>query len=133
MSSTGWYALLLAAVAAERVAELVVSTRHVRVALGRGGVESGRGHYPLMVAVHTALLLGALLEVVLLDRPFLGWLGWPRARSVHCPLIGAALGQAANDSSLGGSPIRAAPPAATGTPRAPPRNGLARAASARPA
>ena len=77
MSSTGWYALLLAAVAAERVAELVVSTRHVRVALGRGGVESGRGHYPLMVALHTGLLLGALLEVVLLNRPFFGWLGWP--------------------------------------------------------
>lgn len=77
MSSTGWYVVLLAAVAAERLAELVVSQRHVRIAFARGGVESGRGHYPLIVGLHTGLLAGALLEVVVLDRPFLAWLGVP--------------------------------------------------------
>ena len=30
-----------------------------------------------MVAVHVALLAGAPAEVLLLDRPFLPWLGWP--------------------------------------------------------
>jgi methyltransferase len=30
-----------------------------------------------MVALHTALLLGAVAEVFLLDRPFIPWLGWP--------------------------------------------------------
>jgi methyltransferase len=30
-----------------------------------------------MVLLHTGLLVGALAEVLLLDRPFLPWLGWP--------------------------------------------------------
>lgn len=77
VSSTGWYALLIVAVGVERLAELVVSTRHARWSFERGGVESGRGHFPPMVALHTGLLVGALLEVVLLDRPFVPWLGWP--------------------------------------------------------
>ena len=77
MSSTGWYVLLILAVGVERLAELVVSARHAKWAFARGGVETGRGHFPPMVALHTGLLLGALLEVVLLDRPFLPWLGWP--------------------------------------------------------
>ncbi len=76
-TSAALFTLLLAAVALERLAELVVSTRHARHALARGGREWGRGHYPPMVALHTALLAGALLEVLLLDRPFLPALGWP--------------------------------------------------------
>lgn len=75
--STGWYAVLAGLVALERLAELVVSTRHARRAFAEGGVESGRGHYPAMVALHTGLLVGALIEVVVADRPFLPALGWP--------------------------------------------------------
>jgi len=30
-----------------------------------------------MVVLHTALLLGCLVEVLWLDRPFVPWLGWP--------------------------------------------------------
>ncbi|BCJ74240.1 hypothetical protein CS0771_37840 [Catellatospora sp. IY07-71] len=71
------YTLLILAVAGERLVELVVSKRHARWALARGGREYGRGHYPYMVALHTALLAGCLAEVWLLDRPFLPWLGWP--------------------------------------------------------
>ena len=77
MSSQGWYAVLVAAVALERVAELVVSERNRRWSLARGGIEDGAGHYPAIVLVHTALLVGAVGEVVLADRAFLGWLGWP--------------------------------------------------------
>jgi methyltransferase len=75
--SITWYFVLIALVAAERVAELVVSTRHTAWARERGGVEYGRGHYPPMVVLHTALLLGCLVEVLWLDRPFVPWLGWP--------------------------------------------------------
>lgn len=71
------YTLLILAVAGERLVELVVSKRHARWALANGGREYGRGHYPYMVALHTALLAGCLAEVWLLDRPFLPWLGWP--------------------------------------------------------
>jgi methyltransferase len=77
MSSAGWYAVLVAAVAAERIAELVVSARHLAWARARGGVESGAGHYPAMAAVHTLLLVSCVVEVQALDRPFVPWLGWP--------------------------------------------------------
>lgn len=61
----------------ERLVELVISKRNAAWAFARGGVESGRGHFPAMVALHTGLLVGALAEVWLLDRPFLPGLGWP--------------------------------------------------------
>jgi methyltransferase len=71
-----WYSLLIVAVAAERLAELVVSKRHLRWSQQRGGVERGTGHYPPMVVLHTGLLAGALAEVWLGHRPFLPALGW---------------------------------------------------------
>ena len=69
--------VVLAATAAERLVELVLSARHARWAFARGGVERGRGHFPPMVALHTALLVAPVVEVVVADRPFLPWLGWP--------------------------------------------------------
>ncbi|MFF0669998.1 isoprenylcysteine carboxyl methyltransferase family protein [Streptomyces tendae] len=72
-----WYALLVLAVAAERLAELVVARRNAAWTLARAGVEHGRGHYPVMVALHTGLLACCLLEPLLADRPFLPALGWP--------------------------------------------------------
>ncbi len=77
MSSRALFLLLVAAVAVERLVELVVSRRHERSLRGRGAVEAGASHYPLMVGLHAALLLGAPAEVLRLDRPFLPWLGWP--------------------------------------------------------
>ncbi len=71
------YLVLILATGVERLVEVVISTRHARWAFTRGGVEFGQKHFPWMVALHTALLLGALAEVFLLDRPFLPWLGWP--------------------------------------------------------
>ena len=72
-----WYVLLVAAVAGERLVELVVARRNLIWSRAQGGVEVGFGHYPFMVALHTALLVGCVAEVWLLDRPFLPWLGWP--------------------------------------------------------
>jgi methyltransferase len=77
MTSQAWFSLLVLAVALERLAELRRSQRNASWALCRGGVESGRGHYPWMVLLHVGLLGGCLGEVWLLDRPFLPWLGWP--------------------------------------------------------
>ncbi|MDT0164831.1 isoprenylcysteine carboxylmethyltransferase family protein [Actinotalea sp. AC32] len=68
--------VVLVATAVERVLELVVSARNARWSFARGGVESGRGHFPAMVALHTALLVAPLVEVTAADRPFLPWLGW---------------------------------------------------------
>jgi methyltransferase len=43
----------------------------------RGGVEFGAGHYPPMVALHTGLLAGCLVEAIALHRRFFPALGWP--------------------------------------------------------
>jgi methyltransferase len=84
MTSTQWFVLLVFAVAAERVVELVVSQRHVRWAFERGGVEVGRGHYLAMVTLHVGLLVGSVVEVLALQRVFLPWLGWSMAFGVVC-------------------------------------------------
>jgi methyltransferase len=74
MSSYGWYVVLVLLVGGERVAELVVSLRNAKWSFAQGGVESGRGHYPFMVVLHTALLAGCLVEAA--HRPFIPALGW---------------------------------------------------------
>jgi len=73
----GRYALLIGAVAGERVAELVVSQRNLFWSRERGGVEFGARHYPAMVIIHAGLLAGCLVETAALHRPFLPALGWP--------------------------------------------------------
>jgi methyltransferase len=77
MDQSQWlYVGLVAVVGLERLAELVVSRRNAAWAFARGGVEAGRGHFPAMVALHTGLLVGCVVEVVAADRPFVPVLGW---------------------------------------------------------
>jgi methyltransferase len=71
------YELLLGAVVLERCAELVLSKRHAQALFSRGAVERGFGHYPPMVALHTALLVGCAIEPLLANRPFIPALGFP--------------------------------------------------------
>lgn len=56
------FVALIVLVAVERVAELMVSNRNLEWSKANGGKEYGAGHYPVMVALHTGLLAGALLE-----------------------------------------------------------------------
>jgi len=56
------FVVLVLLVALERGAELVVSKRNAAWSLSRGGVETGRGHYPAMVVLHTGLLVAMLVE-----------------------------------------------------------------------
>jgi methyltransferase len=72
-----WYVVLIAVVATERLAELVVSKRNWGWSRERGGTEFGAGHYPVMVALHVGLLAGCLVEVIALHRPFIAAVGWP--------------------------------------------------------
>ena len=76
MTSQLLFTALVLAVGVERLVELAVSKRHAAWAFSRGGKEFGRGHFPAMVALHTALLFGALAEVWILDCPFRPILGW---------------------------------------------------------
>jgi methyltransferase len=77
MTSQVWFTLLVALVGMERLAEMVVARRNAAWSFARGGFETGRGHWPVMVVLHIGLLVGAVVEVWVADRPFLPWLGWP--------------------------------------------------------
>ncbi len=61
---------LLAAVGTLRLVELRISRRHQRELAARGAEKVRDPKFPWMVAVHTAILAGAALEVALLRRPF---------------------------------------------------------------
>lgn len=71
-----YYALVIAT-CFERLAELVVAKRNSAWSLARGGVESGRGHYPPMVLLHTGLLAGCLIEPAVAHQSFVPALGIP--------------------------------------------------------
>jgi len=71
------YYLLVLVVGIERLAELVVAKRNAEWSFAQGGKEFGRPHYKVMVALHTALLLGCVVEPWALHRPFIPWIGWP--------------------------------------------------------
>ena len=71
------YTIFVLATGLERLYELRISKVNARIAMEQGGNEVGRGHFPWMVALHTSLLLGAIAEVWIFDRPFIIWLGLP--------------------------------------------------------
>jgi methyltransferase len=68
-------AMLVGFVALQRLAELLLARWNTQRLLAAGGIEFGRSHYPVMVGLHTAWLLG------------LWWFG--RGRSVDPILLGA--------------------------------------------
>jgi methyltransferase len=68
---------LLAAVAALRLFELRISKRHQAEMVARGAAKVDEPRFRWMVLLHTAVLLGAALEVVFLKRPFIPWLAAP--------------------------------------------------------
>jgi methyltransferase len=55
-------ALAVGCVALQRLLELRLSRRNERLLRARGAIERGRGHYPLMVALHALWLLSTLVE-----------------------------------------------------------------------
>jgi methyltransferase len=65
------YLALLAAVGVLRLVELGVSRRHQKLMLTQGAVRVPEPHFRWIVVVHTGVLIGAALEVVLLHRPFI--------------------------------------------------------------
>jgi methyltransferase len=65
------FLLLLVAVAALRVVELQISRRHQQQLVARGAAKVADPRFRWMVALHTSVLVGAALEVVLLKRPFI--------------------------------------------------------------
>lgn len=76
MESLLAFTVLVALVGVERLVELVVSVRNAAWSRARGGVETGLGHYPFMVVLHTGLLVGALVEAWVRQPEVPAWLAW---------------------------------------------------------
>jgi methyltransferase len=70
------YLALLGVFALERCFELGLSRANARGAFAHGAIESGRGHYPFMVALHVAFFACAGAEVFLANRSFPGALAF---------------------------------------------------------
>lgn len=68
------FLVLLAVVAALRLLELRISRRHQQQLTGRGATKVDEPRFRWMVLLHTAVLIGAALEVIFLKRPFIPWL-----------------------------------------------------------
>ncbi len=62
MTSLTAFTVLVALVALERLAELVVSNRNAAWSFARGGRETGQGHYRFMVLLHSGFLVAMLVE-----------------------------------------------------------------------
>lgn len=62
MTTLTAFVVVVLLVGLERLAELVVSKRNAAWSLARGGVETGQGHYPVMVVLHTGFLVAMLVE-----------------------------------------------------------------------
>ncbi len=80
------FTVLIAVIAVQRAWELGVSTRNLRALEARGAIEVGAGHYPWMVALHSAFLVSCVAEVWLLDRPWR-----PVVAGLAVIILGAAL------------------------------------------
>lgn len=74
--SVALYLAFLGLLYAERLLELLVSRRNARLALAAGGVEFGKGHFTVMVLVHTLFPLACAAEVLAVHRRFPGVVGY---------------------------------------------------------
>jgi methyltransferase len=71
------YTLLLAAVGLGRLVEMGISRRRQRAMAARGAAKVAEPGFGWMVLLHGGVLVGAALEVWLLERPFIPALGIP--------------------------------------------------------
>ncbi len=87
MVSRWLYLGLILLVIFQRLTELRLAKRNERLARAAGAIEVGAGHYPWMVVSHTLFLTSCVLEVWLLERPFV-----PRAAGAMLLLLAVATG-----------------------------------------
>jgi methyltransferase len=84
--------VVLGFVTAERVAELILAKRNTARLLKRGAREMASAHYPVIVALHAAWLVG--LWLLAWDRPIrIGWLALFAAVQILRFWILATLGE----------------------------------------
>jgi len=88
VTSETLYALVVLAVAGERLFELRIAARNRRVAIAQGAKEYGAGLFPIMSAMHTLFLVSCVAEVFFFHRP------------LHPPLAVVALALVAGAQAL---------------------------------
>ena len=107
---------ILALVALQRLAELVLASANTRRLLARGGREVGRRHYPLFILLHGSWLVAIALTTPLGAKPIwplvgvfvlLAGLCWLSVRLSK--LMNPAQPAAADAAPAGGALIRALP------------------------
>jgi len=76
-ASTIFFLVLVGAVGGCRIVELRLSRRHQRELAAGGAAVLPEAVFPAMVALHTGILAAAVLETLLLGRPFIGALAIP--------------------------------------------------------
>jgi methyltransferase len=62
------YLLLLGALLGERLFEVIISHLNARRAFARGAIEYGRGHFPVMVAMHALFIASCAFESLAVAR-----------------------------------------------------------------
>lgn len=87
-----WSVAILAFVTVQRLGELVLARANTRRLLAQGAVEQGAGHYPAIVGLHAAWLVG--LWALAWDRPVhWGWLAGFVALQLARVWVIASLGE----------------------------------------
>lgn len=76
VTSVAAYLGFLGLISVERLGELVLSKRNAARAFARGAIEVGQGHFRVMGPFHAAFLVACAAEVLVLERPFPGALGF---------------------------------------------------------
>ena len=87
MNGTGFAYAVVALMALQRLGELLIARRNTQALLAKGAVESGAGHYPLIVALHVLWLV-----CVLIFLPHPTPVYWPLAGRLRCCFKGCACG-----------------------------------------
>ena len=60
--------VIIALVALQRLAELPYAARNTKRLLASGGIEAGRGHYPLFIVLHAGWLIAIILGCRLIHQ-----------------------------------------------------------------
>jgi len=71
------YTVLIVLTSIERLIEVRLSNRNTKWSFEQGGIERGKEHFPFMVVLHTAFLVGCVAEVWFLETKFNPMLGYP--------------------------------------------------------
>lgn len=63
---TAFFLAIIGLTVVERLIELRLGKRNLAWSLERGGIESGQGHWPWMVTLHTTFLVSMVVEALLM-------------------------------------------------------------------